>query len=164
MVDHLTEPEQPFQGNPESGAELPADMGRFVSNLAYVVDSGISRVVAPYNLQPVDVHVLMICREMQECTATQLVRQMPVDAARVSRLVNTLVEKNYLRRRRRRDDRRVVMLRLSPQGETLIAEAEARLQEYYAQLTEGMSEQEIRAFATAAMHILANYEQLNRPT
>ena len=158
----MTEPEQPFQSNPESGADLPADMGRFVSNLAYVVDSGISRVVAPYELQPMEVHVLMICREMQECTATQLVRLMPVDAARVSRLVNTLVEKNYLRRRRRRDDRRVVMLRLSQQGETLIDEAAARLQEYYAQLTEGMSESEKRAFATAAMHIVDNYGRLNR--
>ena len=117
-------------------------------------------VVAPYDLHPLDVHLLMLCRDMEECTATQLTGLLPADAARISRLVNTLAEKDLLIRHRQRDDRRVITLRLSAEGEELTAEVSQRIREYYAQLTEGLSEQEMQAFAAAAQRIIGNYERM----
>ena len=135
----------------------------FVSNLAYAVDRGIAREMAPYDLAPLDVHLLTICRDMEECTATQLAQMLPVDAARISRLVNGLVEKGLLIRRRPRTDRRVVLLRLSEDGERLAAEVAQQLAECYAGLTAGLDQSEIDAFATAAMRIITNHRAMTPP-
>ena len=151
--------EQP-QSNPGAAADLPLDAGRFVSNLVYAVERGLARIFAPYDLHPLDVHLLMLVREMEQCTATQLAVLLPVDAARISRLVNALAEKDLLLRRRQRDDRRVIMLRLSPEGAELTAEIARRMQEYDAALTQGLSEQEVRAFFSAAQRIIDNCEQM----
>ena len=149
-------PQEQFPNDPSAGSQ--SDIGRLVSNLAYDIDRGIAQEMAPHGLLPMEVHLLMICREMGECSATQLVQLLPVDAARVSRLVNTLVEKGLMRRRRLRNDRRVVMLRLSEAGEALTPEITQRLGELYARLTDGLSEQEVAAFSGAVLKIIANYE------
>ena len=149
-------PQEQLRNDPSSG--LQSNIGRLVSNLAYDIDRGIAQEMAPHDLLPLEVHLLMICREMGECSATQLVQLLPVDAARISRLVNTLVEKGLMRRRRLRNDRRVVMLRLSDNGEALIPEITRKLEGFYAGLTEGLSEQEVEAFTSAVMKIIANYE------
>ena len=149
-------PQEQLRNDPSSG--LQSNIGRLVSNLAYDIDRGIAQEMAPHDLLPLEVHLLMICREMGECSATQLVQLLPVDAARISRLVNTLVEKGLMRRRRLRNDRRVVMLRLSDNGEALIPEITRKLEGFYAGLTEGLSEQEVEAFTNAVMKIIANYE------
>ena len=149
-------PQEQLRNDPSSG--LQSNIGRLVSNLAYDIDRGIAQEMAPHDLLPLEVHLLMICREMGECSATQLVQLLPVDAARISRLVNTLVEKGLMRRRRLRNDRRVVMLRLSDNGEALIPEITRKLEGFYAGLTEGLSEQEVGAFTNAVMKIIANYE------
>ena len=156
----MTVPHVPPQPDADPGVELQPDLGRFVANLAQAVDRGIARETAAYELLPLDVHLLIICQEMGECTATQLATLLPVDAARISRLVNGLVDRGLLLRRRPRTDRRVVMLRLSPQGEELTATAARSLQELYAGLTAGLEEPELRAFAAAAMRIIANYEAM----
>ena len=152
-------PEQ-MRRNPGPGADLPPDLGRFVSALAYAVDRGIAREMSSHALLPLDVHLLVICREMGECTATQLAQLLPVDAARISRLVNGLVERGLIIRRRPPNDRRVVMLRLSPDGEELTAEISRRMQEFYAGLTRGLTEEEMQAFTAAALRIIANHEAM----
>ena len=135
-------------------------LGRYVADLENAVYKGIAQEVAPYDLLPLDIHLLTICLEMGECTATQLAALLPVDAARISRLVTGLADKGLLRRRRLRNDRRVVMLRLSPAGEQLTTEVDRRMQAYYAKLTEGVNQREMRAFAKTAMRITANYEAM----
>ena len=141
----------------EAGTRTP-DLGSYVGSLANAVYKGITQVMAPYDLSPVDVQMMMMCRDMGECTATQMAQMLPVDASRVSRLVTDLVEKGLIRRRRLRRDRRVVMLRLTPDGQKVIAEAAEELDVYYAKLTTGLTKREFRSFASAAQKITANFE------
>ena len=156
----MTGPQQ-SQSSPDAGSDPQLDMGSLVPDLAYAVDRGITLLVAPYDLTPIDVRLLTICRQMDECTATQLARLLPVDAGRISRVVNTLVEKGLLRRRRQRGDRRVVMLRLTPEGADVTVEITQRLREYFARLTDGLNELEVYSFATAVQRIVANYEEIS---
>ena len=156
----MTGPQEQPQSGPNPGLELQPDLGRFVASLAQAVERGITREMSSHELLPLDVHLLLICREMGECTATQLVGLLPVDAARISRLVNGLVDRGLMLRRRPRSDRRVVILRLSPEGEELTSEVSWRMEGLYAGLTQGLSEGELRAFAAAAMRIIANYEAI----
>ena len=125
-----------------------------------MIYKGIADEVAPYDISPIDVQLLMICLERRECTATQLARLLPVDASRVSRLVTGLADRGLLRRRRLRSDRRVVMLRLSPDGKRLTSELAQKMQRYYARVTEGFSEQDMSRFAAIALGIIANYEAM----
>lgn len=149
------------QRNADADSELRPDLGRFVANLAQAVDRGTARAMASDGLLPLEVYLLLICRDMKECTATQLAGLLPVDAARISRLVNGLVDRGLVLRRRPRSDRRVVILRLSPQGEELTSEAARRMEELYAGLTQGLSEAELHTFAAAATRIIANYEAMS---
>ena len=139
---------------------LTPDLGRYVSRLENAVYKGIASEATPYDLSPLDVYLLMICMEMRECTATQLAVQLPVDASRISRLVTVLADRGLLRRRRLRSDRRIVMLRLSPDGQAVTSELTERMQSYYSKLTEGLNEREMSTFESTALRIVANYEAM----
>lgn len=143
-----------------TGGVPKSDLGRNVARLANSVFKGIADEVATYGLSPFEVHLLMICLEMDESTATELARMLPIDASRISRLVNVLVERDLLVRRRLRQDRRIVKLRLSEEGGELAAEVAQRMEALYAELTKGLSQREIRQFATTALKIQANYEAM----
>ena len=136
------------------------DLGTYMFGLSNAVYNGIAGEVAPYDLFPLDAYLLMICKERGECSATQVTQLLPVDASRVSRLVTGLADKGLVRRRRLRNDRRIVMLRLSPEGERVTAEVSALMQAYYDRLTDGLSPREVDAFAAAALRILANYDAM----
>ena len=156
----LTLPPEQTRRNPDLGVDLQPDLGRFVSTLAQAVDRGISREMAPHGLLPMDVHLLLVCLEKGECTATELSRLLPVEAARISQLVNRLVERGLIRRRRTRSDRRIVQLRLSPEGEDLALEVSRRMQDLYVGLTEGITERELQDFAAAAFRMIDNHEAM----
>ena len=143
----------------EDGGEArpDPDLGTYVSSLANAVYKGIAAEVARYDLSPLDIQLLMICLERNECAATQLAQLLPVDASRISRIVTGLADRGLLRRRRLRSDRRVVMLRLSPRGHELTVQVTEHMQAYYARLTQGLNEREMRAFATTAQRISGNY-------
>ena len=157
----MTEERSQSRGNNDEGCHHRPDMGVFVSRLENAVYKGIAEEVSPYKLSPLDVYLLMTCMERGECMATQLARLLPVDASRISRLVTGLVDRGYLIRRRLREDRRIVMLRLSDDGQELASQVNRNMQAYYAKLTEGLSEEEIDAFAVAALKIVSNYEAMN---
>ena len=148
------------ENEPEGQGESNPEFGRYVALLANSMYKGIAERAAPYDLSPLDVYLLMVCMDKGECTATQLAQLLPVDASRVSRLVTGLADRRLLRRRRLRNDRRVVMLRLSPEGNEVTAEITRNMQEYYAMLTRGLSDRDMRSFSNIALRILANYEAI----
>ena len=156
----MTGPPEQTQSDPDPGEDLQLNLGRFVSTLAQAVDRSIARTMASHDLLPMDVHLLVICQDKGECTATQLTQLLPVDAARISRLVNGLVERGLVIRRRPGNDRRIVLLRLSPEGKELTSEVSRRMQELHAGLTEGLTERELRAFADVALRMIANHEAM----
>ena len=136
------------------------DMGRYVSALSNMVYKGIMEETAPFDLTPLEVQLMMICEERGECPAYQIAQLLPVDASRVSRLVTGLADMGVLRRRRLRNDRRIVMLRLTPQGQKKLTEINAKLQSFYDKLTKGLNKRELRSFASIAQRLMANYEAM----
>jgi len=147
---------------PSSGTSAAEwfDLGQHVWDLANALQKGAEEAAAPHDLLPVEIMLLVACGRLEECTASQLAPDLPVDASRVSRLVNGLVERGLLRRRRIRSDRRLVMLRLSPEGQEVNAAIAARLDVYYAKLIAGLSEDQMRSFAETAQAIAANFEEM----
>ena len=135
-----------------------------ITALSGVVDKALARVLAPYDLTTVEFNCLWRCLELEgETTATELVSHLPVDASRVSRVVTTLVDKGLLVRRRRRSDRRIVMLRLSDEGDELAQRIRRSVNLLAARLTEGVGERELQGFASFSSTVIANYDAINRP-
>ncbi len=130
--------------------------------LMQAIDMGISNEVGPYDLTPIEFNLLRACMDMGECTATQLAAVLPVDASRISRVVNGLVNRGFLIRQRQTHDRRIVMLRLSDEGYTLTETLNQRVQLYDNRLMEGVTEEEMRAFIETTNKILANHESIRQ--
>ena len=119
---------------------------------------GIAEEVDRYGLSAAQFSLLKSCMARGECTATDLVGLLPVDASRISRLVTSLVEKNLLVRRRLRNDRRVVMLRLSDKGKELTAKLARHIDARNAGFVENIAEEDLRVFESVTLKILANHE------
>ena len=128
--------------------------------LMNAVEMGIAAEVAPHNLTSIEFGLLRACMDIGECTATQLALLLPVDASRISRIVNGLVNKGLLVRQRQTYDRRVVMLRLSDEGYELTESLNQRVQDYDNRLMAGVSEEEMRAFVAITQKILSNHEAI----
>ena len=137
-----------------------ADLQKFVAGLVRVVDMGMAEEVEPYDLTPLDFNLLRFCMERGECTATQMAQVLPVDPARISRIVNKVVEQGLLRRRRLRSDRRVVMLTLTDEGKGLTSQIWERVQEYNNRITEGISQRDMRVFESVTQRIIDNHANL----
>ena len=135
----------------------PLDLGRHVTSLLNVVTKVLSDELDAYNVSPLEYSLLRMCLERGECTATEIAEELPIDASRVSRLVNGLVEDGMLVRRRLKEDRRIVMLRLSDQGQESTALLFQRIQAHYSRLTKGVTSAERTAFEAVMKKIIGNY-------
>ncbi len=133
-----------------------------MDGLVNAVYKEATQEVARYSLTPLEFNLLRICMERRESTATDLAEVLPVDASRISRVVTGLVDRGFIRRRRLREDRRIVMLRLSEEGEALMSRALLGMEQHDAMLTEGVGEEEMRAFVSVSQKVAANHAALRR--
>ena len=133
-----------------------------VSKLVNAVDKGLAAELAKYDMVPLEFLLLRSCREMGECTATQLGGLLPMDPSRISRLVTRLVNLGYLRRRRLANDRRVVMLRLTPQGQAVLEQVGEVIGHYIEALIVGIRPSEMNSFLSTASRIAANCDEFIR--
>ncbi len=157
MSINIADGEQKTQDEESSreAAPLPNLADRVVS-LSNAVVKGVERQIAPYGLISMEFAMLKAFVAQEEWTVTQLTEVLPADAPRVSRLVSRLVDRGLLRRRRRTDDRRVVRLRLTPQGEELTAEVCELVRQFEARLLEGVSAEEAAAFEAVVSRVVGN--------
>ena len=157
----MTDPQNQPQDNDVQRADTSAiDLEALVMGLVNALTKGTADETTPYNLTPLEFTLLRICMEKEECTATELAVYLPVDASRISRMVTRLVDDGLMLRRRLREDRRVVMLSLSDQGNELASMIHQRIQAHNDKLTEGVSGEEMSAFASVASRILANHARM----
>ena len=145
--------------------EVPANEWRVrVAELNNLATKSLTVQVGAHGLAPMEFDILRICHALdRECTATELVRHLPVDPARISRLVNTLVDGGLLIRRRTREDRRIVMLRLSDRGRELISSMMEDLTRYNASLIDGIGADELQVFLHVTSQIIANLDAMEEP-
>ena len=153
-----------IQQKPHGGSAWtpPTGLGECVVGLVNVVAKGIANLAAPHDLIPLEFALLRAFLRQEEWTATQLAQVLPVRPSRISRVVTKLVDRGLMSRRRLRNDRRVVILTLTEEGKAITRELHRRAQAYDAELSEGVTEQEMAALASATSKILANYTALPR--
>ena len=148
------------QDDSERRTENPsAYLGIDIFDIFNALDKALVERASPHGITNSEYTLLWHCLE-GERTATQLAQVLPMDGSRISRVVTDLVEKGLLRRRRTREDRRIVMLSLTSKGMELASQIFQNMQRYYAMLTEGISEEDIRTFVSVKSRILAKYTSM----
>ncbi len=135
----------------------PNDLGQCVAGLVNAVARGLAQQLAPFSIIPVEYTILSVCFAGQADTVTGLARVIPVDAGRISRLVNRLSERGLIHRRRLQSDRRTVRLRLTEEGRALVPKLARRVQAHNAMLLAGISAAEMNAFFQTTQKILENF-------
>ena len=135
---------------------MVANLGLYVSDLYNMLDKSMELEVAPHGITSIEYSILWYCLG-REHTATELARVLPVDTARISRIVTVLVEKGLLRRRRLRSDRRIVMLGLTEEGRQTATSIFQAMMRHYVILTEGIGEEEMRVFVSVTDRLIANH-------
>lgn len=146
--------------NQPAGSSFGEALEAHVGSLITALDKGMAQVLSPYGLIVLEYKLLKFCLGHDECTATQLADVLPTDPARISRLVNSLVEMGFLSRRRLTNDRRIVMLSLTEPGRDRIIAADRSIQEFFQALVVGIREEDLGAFASAALTMTSNYNAL----
>jgi DNA-binding MarR family transcriptional regulator len=71
---------------------------------------------------------LMACLANQPCTVSELAANQGVSLPAISRSVNTLVERNWVRRIPLKHDRRAIRLELTPEGERILESIENQME------------------------------------
>ena len=161
MVICVVTDKQESSDTPQSpGRQLQVDLGSSVASLVNAVSKAIEEELYPHGLSSVDFSLLSHCYEREECNASELTGVLPVDASRVSRMVTVLVDRGLLRRRRLRNDRRVIMLRLSDDGQELTSMLRRRVRDLYDALAENISAEDMQVFVSVSSKIAENYEAM----
>ncbi|HVN45328.1 MAG TPA: MarR family transcriptional regulator [Steroidobacteraceae bacterium] len=91
-------------------------MGRARASLLNSLDAELER----FGLNSAQLTVLKHLAEGSARTAADLCRQHRYDTGAMTRMLDRLEKRGLVRRERGREDRRVVLLRLAPQGRTLL--------------------------------------------
>ena len=132
-------------------------LGGNVAGLSNAVTKGIAMQLQPFALTPIEFAILGICYRSGTTTVSRMARVMPVDAGRMSRIVNKLYEQGLMTRTRLKNDRRVVHLGLTEEGLRLVPELIERVQEHNAILAEGITSEERAVFIAVSEKIVSNF-------
>jgi DNA-binding MarR family transcriptional regulator len=108
--------ESPFAPAPAEALAVGHLMGRARASLLSALDAQL----APFGLNGVQCAVLKYLADGTARTAADLCRFMHHDNGSMTRILDRLEAKGLLRRERCREDRRVVFLRVAPNGRALL--------------------------------------------
>lgn len=131
-------------------------MKRIGLSLVYQVDQRLQA----HDLTSAQWGPLMHLRKAGRSTVADLARLMQLDAGAMTRLLDRLETKGLCKRVRSTEDRRVVMVELTAEGATAIAEVPAVLAEVMNAHLAGFSKTEWQALKQYLMRMLANGEAL----
>lgn len=90
--------------------------------------------------------VLRLIHEQKHINISQIAEKLSVSASHITSVSEKLIKKGYLTRIRALDDRRVVYLELTETGESVKAEVETTITEYFHQKLENVTDEEIILF------------------
>ena len=144
------------------GPAGPADISTCVTSLVDAAVKGLTPILGPHGLAPIDFALLRLLLEVEEWTTTQLADVLPLAPSGISRSVTRLVGMGLIKRRRLLSDRRVVILTLTDEGTALTRGLHNSVQSYHARLCEGVSEEEMEVFASVSSRVKANYASMGR--
>ena len=151
-----------FQGTHVLRAGTPLQsIGQYAKALVNSVTKEVDSEASACNLTPTEFAVIRLFLIEPEWTVTDLAQTLSVNISVMSRALSRLVEKGLLQRRRLCDDRRVVLLRLTEDGDSMALAFHERERSLEERLTRGIGAEEMENCLTTIRKIVANHAALN---
>lgn len=130
-----------------------------LQNLVQFLIEGLKNRLSPYGVDAVEYTVLSVCMAVGPISIRDLRQLVPLDYGHMSRTTTRLEDKGLLQKIRTRDDRRVVRLRVTEGGASLIPELMALAQEYYALLVRDISREELIGCMAVMQKMISGSEE-----
>jgi DNA-binding MarR family transcriptional regulator len=108
-------------------------------------------------------HVLITLREQGAMTVTELATVLGISAPSASSIVDRMAEHDLVERIRDETDRRVVHVRLSPRGQTVIEELVGLKREQLHRILAAMTEEELATVVAAMQAVRRALERARAP-
>ena len=129
-----------------------------LQNLVRFLVEGLKNQLSPYGLDAVEYTVLSVCMAVGPTSIRDLRELVPIDYGHMSRTTTRLEDKGLLQKIRTRDDRRVVRLRVTEEGASLMPELAGRVQEYYALLVKDISHEQLIGCMAVMQKMISAWE------
>lgn len=136
-------------------------LGTLVHDVAHRLRLDIDRRVAPHNLTRIKWLALGIICHNPGLTQAELASELELGTAAVGRLVDRLVEREFVLRSPSPDDRRAYRLSLTPAAETLVQSLEVTANDMRKALLDGLSEQEISLLNRGLNKVKSNLQRVS---
>ena len=127
-----------------------------ITRLYQLVNDKFTKTLKEFYITPSQWCILMCVFEGKSETPAQIARQIGVDGAAITRLLDRLEKKNYIERKRDGLDRRSLKVLLTPQAIQLIPKLITAARFNSSTLFEGLSEGEITSFKAQINKMLRN--------
>ncbi|MCL1065317.1 MarR family transcriptional regulator [Shewanella olleyana] len=102
------------------------------------------------DIAPMHVRVLKIINKKVPCTAIDIANFLNRDKAQVTRLLNTLIAQELIVKEPNPEDKRSQCLRLTEKSQMIMGEISKIDKQIYAQMTQGLNEQDLEHFEVVA--------------
>lgn len=138
-----------------------ASVGMLLRRVAGSISRVVNARMEQHGLTQAQWGPLYLLHRCQCHTAAELARDIGLDTGTVTRTLDRLEDKGFLRRERSTDDRRVVNLALTPQGQQAIEPVPHVIAEVINAHLAGFTRAEHDQLAALLARMLANGEQLH---
>jgi len=135
-------------------------IGRLVYMTTMALKSYLENRVKPYDLTAEQFHVLKSLSEENGITQNKLCEMVMKSPANMTRILDRLEKKECIERRANPDDRRSTLVSLTPGGEDLLGLVRSELHGFEAEITAGLSGQQIQEIKDGLKIIHANIVEL----
>jgi DNA-binding MarR family transcriptional regulator len=136
--------------------EVADSVGYQLFNLMTLMRREVDLRMAAHGLTDAQWKPLWMLKIGRATTAIELARELDVDAGAVTRLVDRLEAKGLVERLRSETDRRVVHLRLSPDGDAVVAQVPHVLAAVNNDFLSGFGEEEWKQLRKLVERMAAN--------
>ncbi len=120
-------------------------LGTLIHDVAYLLRRDIDSRLKPYNLTRVKWLALGVIERNGPMSQTELADALELGTASVGRLVDRLVEREFVIRQQDPNDRRSYMLETSPTAEALMRDVTSVTDDYKAEILTVLNDSEISA-------------------
>ncbi|MBU1232865.1 MAG: MarR family transcriptional regulator [Proteobacteria bacterium] len=136
-------------------------IGRLIYRTTQTMTLHGEKLLKPYDLTAEQFHLLKNISENKALSQSQLCEIVQKSAANVTRILDRLEKKNFVKREKNPADRRSIHIFLTVQGKELVDEVSSLFQDFSELLTKGISDQERALLAIILQRIQDN---LSTPT
>ena len=137
-------------------------IGYLLKTASNLLQPAMETAFADSDLTLIQWKVLMYLRDDLASTCADISRDLPYDAGSLTRIIDDLERKDYLRRDRSTTDRRVVSLKLTPEGRVAVEAALPRVIALLNAALEGFTREDTKALIDLLVRFVAGVRAMRK--